>query len=124
MKAYRSFGATFLLLLLVACGEGETPSNDRLIEAFEEGRTGIWVSGHGQVTQTPSDELGSVPAQRIVVRLSPELTITLRHELDASLRVPAERGDTVAFQGYYEWDGRGGTVSRTYANEAQPGGGG
>ncbi len=113
-----------LSFLLASCGGSSLPSNDRLIDAFQEGRTGIWVSGHGTVAQMPADELGNTPRQRFAVRISPNLTVLVRHELDESLRVPAQRGDTLAFQGYYEWDGSGGTISRTFADASRAGGGG
>lgn len=112
------------MVLLASCGGAGLPSNDRLVEGFQEGRTGIWVSGHGDVTRPSVIEPGAVPRQRITVRISPELTVTIRHDLSQAPRVPVERGDTISFQGYYEFDASGGNITRTHADESQPGGGG
>lgn len=48
----------------------------------------------------------------------------MRHSLESSTRVPVQPGDVVRVTGYYEWEARGGFISRTYSDPAQPGGGG
>lgn len=113
-----------LASLLVACGGNSLPDNQRLAEVFAEGQTGVWISGHGTVTQLPADEPGASPIQRLVVRINDDFSVVVRHDLGHAGRVPAEKGDAVAFHGRYEWDARGGMVSFTYADEGQPGGGG
>jgi len=121
---------TLILLLLSAlwlpgCGSDSSDlSNERLIASFVEGRTGIWVSGSGPVTQLLGDEAIGGNFQRFVVRLNEEILLTVRHSLDNSERIPVERGDQVAFQGLYEWDARGGFVSGTHNDPSEPGGGG
>lgn len=118
---------SFLACLVVGgCGQGEVSlSNDRLIESFQQGRTGIWVSAEAPVTQIVGDEeIGGIKIQRFVIRPNEEITVQVRHSLSASERVPVKRGDTVRVQGYYEWDARGGSISRTHADRDQPGGGG
>lgn len=117
-------GMALVLGQVTGCGDDSLPDNDRLERIFADGETGVWVSGHGTVSQVPSDETGASPSQRLVVRISDGLSVVVRHELEHSARVPAEKGDTVAFQGRYTWDGRGGLVAYTYAAEDQPGGGG
>ncbi|MEM1081629.1 MAG: DUF3465 domain-containing protein [Pseudomonadota bacterium] len=118
--------ASLLIVLAIAgCGGGNTElSNDRLIETFTEGRTGIWVSGSAPVTQILGDENIAGNFQRFVVRLNDEIQVTIRHSLNDSDRIPVERGDEVSFQGLYDWDARGGFVSRTHNDPAEPGGGG
>jgi hypothetical protein len=112
-------------LVLVGCGSGEAPvSNDRLIESFQQGRTGIWVSAEAPVAQVVGDEELRGTFQRFTIRPSDDFVVTVRHSLDDSERVPVERGDVVRAQGFYEWDARGGFISRTHADPDQPGGGG
>lgn len=115
-----------LCFVLGGCGQGEAPvSNDRLIETFESGRTGIWASGQGAVVQLLGDqEIGGDLMQRFTLRLNEQLVIQIRHSLEDAERVPVERGDEVQFQGYYEWEARGGFLSLTHNDPAQPGGGG
>jgi len=113
-------------LVLGGCGSGEAPlSNDRLIDSFEQGRTGIWVSAQAPVHERLGDEqIGGVTYQRFSIRPNDVIIVQVRHQLDESTRVPVEPGDEIRVQGYYQWDARGGFISRTYANPDQPGGGG
>lgn len=121
----------FSLLLIVSCvglggcGQGETPiSNDRLLESFDQGRTGIWVSAEAPVAQVLGDEDIGGHRQRFTIRPREDLAVQVRHSLDDSTRVPVARGDVVRVQGYYQWEARGGFISRTYRDPDQPGGGG
>ena len=121
----RRFGVVFMGLLLAlataGCGQEELPDNSRLQDAFAEGRTGIWVSGHGTVIRP----LGSdATSQRFLLRVGDDLSIVLRHQIGDSGPVPAERDDILAFQGRYEFHGGGGEIILTHADPAQPGGGG
>ena len=112
-------------LVLGGCGQGEAPiSNDRLIESFEQGRTGIWVSAEAPVVQLLGDEDIGGQRQRFTIRPQEGVVVQVRHSLDDSARVPVERGDVVRVQGYYQWDARGGFISRTFCDPEQPGGGG
>lgn len=119
------FSLIGLCLVLVGCGSGEAPlSNERLIESFQQGRTGIWVSAEGTVQNLLGDENIDGTLQRFTIRLNDEVVLQIRHLVDESTRIPVERGDTVRAQGYYTWDARGGFISRTYADPDSPGGGG
>lgn len=109
---------------VVGCGGDELPDNERLLGAFENGRTGLWVSGHGTVSQVLSDEMLGLPRQRIMVQIDDSLRVMVQHLVMGSMRVPVERGDVIAFQGRYEFNGNGGTVSLTHSDPEQPGGGG
>lgn len=111
-------------LLIAGCGQGDVPiSNDRLLESFQQGRTGIWVSAEAPVAQKLGDEDDGL-LQRFMIRPTEGVTVQVRHSLEESTRVPVERGDIVRVTGYYEWDARGGFISRTYGDPEQPGGGG
>ncbi len=110
----------------VGCGADEMPDNTRLLEAFEQGRTGVWVSGHGRVAQVLADETTPIgfPRQRFNVRVNDQLTVLVRHSMTESGPVPVQRGDTIAFHGRYEFDASGGTISLTHHDASQPGSGG
>lgn len=115
-----------LIIGVAGCGGGDAlPDNERLLKAFEQGRTGVWVSGHGIVAQLIGDETVSGERhQRMVVNVSGGLDLIVRHSTERSERVPVAQGDTVAFQGRYEWSGRGGVVGYTHQDPEQPGDGG
>jgi len=108
--------------LVAACGSGQDlPDNDRLVNAFLNGTTGLWVSGHGRVVRP----LGSSSDnQRFLVEVSDELSLVVRHQVGDRGPVPAESDDIIAFQGRYEFHGGGGEVILTHADPTNPGGGG
>lgn len=112
-------------LMVAGCGGGDADiTNDRLIETFTEGRTGVWVSGEAPVTQLLGDEAIGGNYQRFVVRLNENIQVTIRHSLDNADRIPVERDDVVRFHGLYDWNPRGGVVSLTHRDADQPGDGG
>ncbi len=115
-----------LVIGVVGCGGGTAlPDNERLLNAFERGRTGVWVSGHGTVAQLIGDETVSGEAhQRMVVNVENSLDLIVRHSVEQSERVPVAQGDVVSFQGRYQFNGRGGVVGFTHQDDEQPGGGG
>lgn len=118
-----------MIMVLVSgvagCGGDALPDNARLLNAFEQGRTGVWISGHGTVAQLIGDEtIAGEVHQRMVVNVADSLDLIVRHTVENSERVPVAQGDTVAFQGRYEWNGRGGVVGFTHHDPEQPGGGG
>jgi hypothetical protein len=109
------------IIMLFGCSGGSTPSNDRLEQAFAQGRSGVWISGHGTVVR----ELGGTSAeQRFQVRIGDELTIVLRRDIQAASRINVQPEDRLAFHGRYDFHGGGGTVSLTHPDPSQPGGGG
>lgn len=121
----RRFGVVLIVLLVtvgvVACGGKDLPDNARLLKAFAEGRTGIWVSGHGIVVRA----LGSSDDnQRFLIRVDDSLSLVIRHRVGATGPVPAKSDDVILFQGRYEFHGGGGEIVLTHADPAQPGGGG
>ncbi len=126
----RRFGVVLASLLVtlrgVGCGADELPDNSRLLDAFEQGRTGVWVGGHGTIAQVLADETTTIgfPRQRFNVRVDDQLTVLVQHSLTESGRVPAQRGDVIAFQGRYEFNASGGTISHTHRDASQPGSGG
>lgn len=115
-----------LVIGVAGCGGSNAlPDNDRLLDAFEQGRTGVWASGHGTVGQLIGDETyAGEQHQRMVVTVSEELSVVIRHSVVQSDRIPVRQGDVIAFQGRYEWGGRGGVISNTYHDPERAGQGG
>jgi len=113
-------------LVLGGCGEREVEiSNDRLIESFEQGRTGIWVSAQAPVGERLGDQtIGGKLHQRFSIVPTENVVVQVRHSVEDSDRIPVEPGDMIRVQGYYQWDARGGFISRTFLAESEPGGGG
>jgi len=126
MRIFSSFVIVFAGLVLGGCGEGEVPiSNDRLIESHAEFRTGIWVSAEAPVGELLSDQaIGGKMHQRFTISPAESLVVQIRHSIDDAERIPVQPDDTIRVQGYYQWDPRGGFISRTFRAPSEPGGGG
>jgi len=112
----------FIVFSATGCGGSDAlPSNERLLSAFADGTTGVWVSGYGTVVRP----LGSsADNQRFLVQVNGELSLVVRHQVGDQGPVPADRGDIIAFQGRYEFHGGGGELILTHADSGNPGGGG
>ncbi|MEK6711151.1 MAG: DUF3465 domain-containing protein [Nitrospinota bacterium] len=85
-----------------------------LREAFERGRSGVWLRARGEVSQVLRDDLEGQRHQRFIVRLPEGTTILISHNLDLAPRVPVRMGDAVEVLGRYEWNKRGGLIHWTH----------
>lgn len=93
---------------------------DRVLgQAFSQGRSGEQVRGAGVVvTLLPDDREGS-RHQRFILRLQSGQTLLVAHNIDLAPRIPAlAAGDTVAFNGVYEWNRQGGVIHWTHHDPA------
>lgn len=82
------------------------------------------MSAEAPVVQLLGDEDIDGYRQRFTIRPTDGIVVQVRHSLDDSTRIPVEPRDMVRVQGYYQWDARGGFISRTFSDPNQPGGGG
>ncbi|MDT8437909.1 MAG: DUF3465 domain-containing protein [Wenzhouxiangellaceae bacterium] len=122
----RNVLSLLFVVLLAGCGESSSEdTNQRLIDAFQEGRTGFWITAESSVREVLGDEtIGGKLHQKFSFQPAPNMTVQVRHSLADSQRVPVQPGDAVRVQGYYQWDARGGFISRTFLDPQQPGSGG
>jgi len=127
MPASRSVIGPFLLLgaavvagvlLLQSDRPGRAPVElsgpESLAEAFREGRSGVIVEADAVVERLLDDDREGSRHQRLIVRVSPEHTVLIAHNVDVAPRIPAEVGDRLRFRGQYEWNPRGGVVHWTH----------
>lgn len=77
--------------------------------------SGTQVQGSGVVTRIlPDDQEGS-RHQRFILRLPSGQTVLVAHNIDLAPRVDGlEEGDTVAFNGEFVWNPKGGVVHWTH----------
>lgn len=89
--------------------------NELIREAFENRRSDVQVRGKGFVQRMLSDDNEGSRHQRILVRVSPQQTILIAHNIDLAPRVNNLReGDSLEFYGEYEWNSQGGVVHWTH----------
>jgi len=89
--------------------------NEIVASAFRDQRSGLQVSGTGVVDRVLSDDNDGSRHQRFILRLNSGQTLLVAHNIDLAPRVAAlQEGDTVAFNGVYEWNAKGGVVHWTH----------
>lgn len=86
---------------------------------FRERQSGVVVEGAGTVEKLLADDLAGSRHQRFILRLGPQRTILVSHNIDLAPRIdPLRVGDEVRFRGQYEWNQRGGLVHWTHHDPA------
>jgi cold shock CspA family protein len=97
-----------------------TSSDSVIASAFREQRNGIQFVGEGVVTRVLSDDNDGSRHQRFILKLSSGQTLLVAHNIDLAPRIVSLReGDSVAFNGVYEWNDKGGVIHWTHLD---PGG--
>lgn len=73
------------------------------------------VTGQGVVTAVLPDDNDGGKHQRFILRLGSGQTLLVAHNIDIAPRLASLKpGDTVAFEGVYEWNSQGGLVHWTH----------
>ena len=92
-----------------------TSQTDELRAAFTTQKSGWQVTGEGTVTKVLADDNESSRHQRFILTLPSGQTLLVAHNIDLAPRVAALKpGDSVAFNGVYEWNAKGGLVHWTH----------
>jgi len=96
---------------------GDIPSDsDEIIgELFRQQKSGVQVTGRGEVYRLLADDDDGDRHQRFLIRLASGHTLLIAHNIDIAPRAePLAVGDTVEFCGEYYYDEQGGGVHWTH----------
>jgi hypothetical protein len=103
----------------------ESARDDAIASAFEERQSGVQVIGTGTVSRILADDDDGSRHQRFILELASSRTLLISHNIDLAPRIETLReGDSVSFNGVYEWNDRGGLVHWTHHDpqgEHEPG---
>ena len=89
--------------------------DDVFARAFRNRTSGIQVSGKGITTKILADDNDGSRHQRFILKLPSGQTLLVAHNIDLAPRISSLReGDSVEFNGVYEWNSRGGIVHWTH----------
>jgi hypothetical protein len=98
---------------------------DLVAEAYANQASGLQVSGQGTVSRLLDDDHDGSRHQRFILRLDSGQTLLVAHNIDLAPRIDSlQAGDTVSFNGVYEWNDRGGVLHWTHHDpqgEHEPG---
>ena len=90
-----------------------------LAQALADRANDVQVQGAGTVVRILPDDNEGSRHQRFLVRVAPDHTILIAHNIDLAPRVaPLAEGDTVSFNGEFAWNGKGGVVHWTHHDPA------
>jgi hypothetical protein len=94
---------------------GDASADSVLASAFEAHRSDFQVQGSGTVTRVLADDNDGSRHQRFIVTLRTGQTVLIAHNVDVAPRVTGlKAGDSVEFNGEYEWNDKGGVIHWTH----------
>ena len=95
--------------------EAATTTVSELQDVIATRRSSTQVQGSGIVTRVLSDDNDGSRHQRFILRLPSGESLLVAHNIDLAPRVTGlQTGDTVSFNGEYEWNDRGGVIHWTH----------
>ena len=108
-------------VLLSGCGTATSTAQDVsasdqvFADAYTNQQSDVQVTGAGTVIRILADDNDGGRHQRFIVELASGQTLLIAHNIDLAPRLtPLQRGDSVAFNGVYEWNAKGGLVHWTH----------
>ncbi len=94
-------------------------SQSPLLNAIAEKRSGVQVVGQGKVFKLLTDDYKGSRHQRFLIELAGGQTLLVAHNIDLAPRLnQLNTGDTVDFNGVYEWNAQGGVIHWTHHDPA------
>lgn len=94
-------------------------STNTIAAAFAAQRSDVQVTGTGAVLRLLADDNNGSRHQRFILQLADGQTVLVAHNIDLAPRLATiARGDTVRFNGEYEWNESGGVIHWTHRDPA------
>lgn len=91
------------------------PADQALENAYQQRARNHQVSGSGTVIKLLADDNAGSRHQRFILRLHSGRTLLVSHNIDLAPRIASlQVGDTVEFNGEYEWNAKGGVLHWTH----------
>lgn len=95
----------------------QTSSYDAVQAAFNKQRSGVQVNGEGVVSKLLADDNDGSRHQRFILTLPSGQTLLVSHNIDLAPRIASLKpGDSVSFNGVYEWNDKGGVIHWTHSD--------
>ena len=102
------------LILNIGCDDNFL-LDTHIDKAYHSKQSDIQVVDVGKVIKVLEDDTKGSRHQRFLVKLPSNLTILIAHNIDLAPRVAnLKAGDTIEFNGEYEWNNKGGVIHWTH----------
>lgn len=86
-----------------------------LQQAYQNRQSNLQIQGSGRVIKTLPDDTQGSRHQRFIVKLASGQTLLFAHNIDLAPKIRGlKKGDTIAFNGEYEWSEQGGVIHWTH----------
>ena len=96
-----------------------SPPTTTVEKAFVNQETDVQIRGEGHVQKVLRDDTTGLQHQKFILRISPEHTVLVAHNIDVAPRLPGLKdGDLIEFYGEYEWTEKGGVVHWTHRDSS------
>lgn len=86
----------------------------KIRRAAETQKSGWWLSTEGKVVKILKDDTKGSRHQKFLLKLAPDITLLVAHNIDIAPRAPLQQGDSIMIRGRYEWNHRGGVLHWTH----------
>jgi len=74
----------------------------------------FWLETQAEVIKLLKDDLKGSQHQKFLIKLAPDITLLVAHNIDLATRVPLQKGDSIKIRARYEWNNRGGVLHWTH----------
>lgn len=90
-------------------------SNPELLRAYNSRIAKVQIKGQGTIIKLLKDDLDGSHHQRILLKVNPNQTLLIAHNIDLAPRIDNLRvGDILEFYGEYVWNNKGGVLHWTH----------
>ena len=91
-----------------------------LQQAYQNRQSNLQIQGSGRVIKTLPDDTQGSRHQRFIVKLASGQTLLFAHNIDLAPKIRGlKKGDTIAFNGEYEWSEQGGVIHWTHKDPSR-----
>ena len=89
--------------------------NQSIQDAYDNRQSDIQVKGSGVVIKLLRDDMDGSRHQRFILKITPGQTLLVAHNIDLAPKITSlKKGDSVEFNGEYEWNSKGGILHWTH----------
>lgn len=87
---------------------------EKIRAAAKSQKSGWWLETNATVIKLLKDDTKGHQHQKFLIKLAPDITLLVAHNIDLADRAPVKKGDSISIRARYEWNNRGGVLHWTH----------